>query len=125
MSINTNYSFMARQNPDTYAQQYANQKGISLEEAKEELKSQFGAPSQGSQIPNLSLNGTSSVSSAEDEENQYTVLDLNSDSNVSLPDMDPDAYLTWYANEHNLTIEEAKEELKEKYGDPQQREFIG
>lgn len=30
--------------PDEYAQQYADQKGISLEEAKEELKSKYGDP---------------------------------------------------------------------------------
>lgn len=30
--------------PDAYAQQYADQKGISLDEAKEELKSKYGDP---------------------------------------------------------------------------------
>lgn len=31
-------------NPNTYAQQYANQKGISLEDAKAELKAKYGDP---------------------------------------------------------------------------------
>jgi hypothetical protein len=31
-------------NPDTFAQQYATEKGISLEEAKQQLKAKFGDP---------------------------------------------------------------------------------
>jgi len=41
--------------------------------------------------------------------------------NYQLPPQgqDPDAYAQQYANEHNISLEEAKAELKEKYGDPQ------
>lgn len=33
-------------NPDAFAQQYANQNGISLEEAKAQLKAKYGAPNR-------------------------------------------------------------------------------
>ena len=35
-----------RQNPDEYAKQYAEQNGLSVEEAKAELKSKYGDPQQ-------------------------------------------------------------------------------
>lgn len=36
------------------------------------------------------------------------------------PGIDPDTYAQQYANEHGITLEEAKAELRAKYGDPQQ-----
>ena len=36
------------------------------------------------------------------------------------PEGDPDAYAQKYADEHGITVEEAKKELRSKYGDPQQ-----
>lgn len=36
------------------------------------------------------------------------------------PGVDPDTYAQKYANEHGITLEEAKTELRAKYGDPQQ-----
>ena len=37
--------------------------------------------------------------------------------------VDPNAYAQKYADEHGITLEEAKAELKAKYGDPQQPEM--
>lgn len=34
------------QDPDSYAQEYADEKGISLDEAKEELESKYGKPQE-------------------------------------------------------------------------------
>jgi len=36
--------FGAKMDPDAYARQYAQQKGISFEQAKAELKAMYGAP---------------------------------------------------------------------------------
>ncbi len=37
-------TYQTKQDPNVYAQQYATQNGISLEDAKEELKSKYGDP---------------------------------------------------------------------------------
>ena len=47
--VNTNYQNQ-QINPDSYAQKYAEQNNISLEEAKQELKAKFGDPSESSSI---------------------------------------------------------------------------
>ena len=39
-----------RQNPDEYAKQYAEQNGLSFEEAKAELKSKYGDPDRKSVV---------------------------------------------------------------------------
>lgn len=44
-NTNTNV-YQTRQNPDEYAKIYAERNGITVEEAKEELKAQYGAPKQ-------------------------------------------------------------------------------
>lgn len=41
-------------------------------------------------------------------------------SNVPNPGMDPDSYAKQYATQHGISLEQAKAELKEKYGDPGQ-----
>lgn len=152
-----NYSSMQmpKQDPDTYAKQYAEKNGLSLEDAKAELKSKFGDPSVGAQIPmqpqgqNIFSQSmpedeyvdTSSISfdfndfSTEDTSATKSGHNLFSDflntnhSSISLTngeeaafEMDPDAYAKQYAEENNMTLEEAKEELKEKYGDPQKKD---
>ena len=48
-----------RQNPDEYAKQYAEQNGISFEEAKAELKSKYGDPQQQNQSSNIFTFGNS------------------------------------------------------------------
>jgi len=36
-----------------------------------------------------------------------------------LPNMNPDMYAKKYASENNISVNEAKEQLRAKYGDPQ------
>ena len=48
-----------RQNPDEYAKQYAEQNGLSFEEAKAELKSKYGDPQQQNQSSNIFSFGNS------------------------------------------------------------------
>ncbi len=88
--------------PDTYAQEYANKHNMTLEEAKAELKSKYGDP----KAPSTSSNSKNSSSATD-----------------SIPQgVDPDTYAQEYANKHNMTLEEAKAELKSKYGDPKAKE---
>ena len=87
--------------PDTYAQKYANKHNLTLEDAKTELKSNYGNPK---------------MSGISDSENSSSATD-------SIPQgVDPDTYAQEYANKHNMTLEEAKAELKSKYGDPKAKE---
>ncbi len=37
------------------------------------------------------------------------------------PQMDPEAYAQQYAKEHGISVEQAREELKAQFGDPQQQ----
>jgi len=76
---------------DTYAQNYADANGLTLDKAKEELKSKFGEPTEPSAAAKDGID----------------------------PGVDPDTYAQNYATEHGLTLEAAKEELKAKYGDPE------
>ena len=47
------------------------------------------------------------------------------DADMPPADVDPDTYAQTYADENGLTLEEAKAELSEKYGDPTQPEEAG
>ena len=49
-------TYQTKQDPNVYAQQYATQNGISLEDAKEELKSKYGDPDQSGSIFSSSNN---------------------------------------------------------------------
>lgn len=61
-SINFNSNvFQTRQNPDEYAKTYAEQNGITLAEAKEELKAKYGDPKQNAD--NASIFNTTSEDS--------------------------------------------------------------
>lgn len=56
ISFNSNMgNFQQPMDPDAYAQQYANQKGISLDEAKAELKKTMGEPEKPQENGNNSL----------------------------------------------------------------------
>ena len=44
-----------------------------------------------------------------------------SQSQMQKPQMDPEAYAQQYANQHGISIEQAREELKAQFGDPQQQ----
>lgn len=106
---------MSNIDPDVFAQQFANENGMSLDEAIKELEEKLGIP----QKPGLSeivgnfvgglVNFINGAVEKMSPENQST----NSRPD---PSTDPDAYVRIYANEHNLTFEEAKAELEEKYG---------
>ena len=143
MQINSNFNLPPRNvDPDTYAKQYASENNISLDKAREELRSKFGDP----QAPDESVstvNNIPSVSSDSMDLDEFEGLDDKVDSKSSVleslrtllsmltgktekakrPDkskekQDPDAYAQQYANEHNISLEEAKAELKKQHGDP-------
>lgn len=78
--------------PEAYAQQYADEKGITLEEAKAELSAQHGEPVQ-------------------PDENDNEAVKPQFDQN-----QDPDFYVRLYAAENNITYEEAKAYFESQYG---------
>ena len=98
------------QNPDDYAQTYADQNNISLDEAKSQLKAKYGDPTQdGSNAPSIfSATGSDELQSVGD---------------IPAFGMDPDAYAQQYADENGITLDEAKALLKEEFGDPAEMEF--
>ena len=55
--VNSNYQ-KQQINPENYAQKYAEQNNISLEEAKQELRALFGDPSKDSSIPAMLAGST-------------------------------------------------------------------
>ena len=108
MSVN---SVSFGQNPDDYAKTYAAQNNLSVEEAKQELKSKYGDPQQdGGNISSIFGDSATALIS---NENQIT-------SWLDVPFMDPDAYAQQYADENGITLDEAKEKLGELYGDPEE-----
>ena len=90
-------------NPDYYAQLYANKNGISLEEAKQQLKSQFGNPKQ-HQVNSfqqiLFSNNTDSIPS---ETIQLQTLGIP--LNVILQG---DNAIKQYADEYNINLPEKR-----------------
>lgn len=93
-------------NPDDYAQIYANQNNLSLEDAKAELKSKYGDPTQdGSNAPSI-----------------FNSLSTSADEFIKVGDigMDPDVFAQQYADENGITLDEAKAKLEELYGKPEE-----
>lgn len=86
--------------PDTYAQQYADENGITLDEAKAELSAKYGDPVK------------------PDEEGKEDKTAVTAD--LPDPGIDPDAYAQQYADAKGITLEEAKAELSAKHGAPVQ-----
>ena len=85
--------------PDTYAQEYADKNGVSIEEAREALKAKYGEPK------------------AKDDSTTDSTTDATSDT---IPEgVDPDTYAQEYADANGITVDEAKEVLKGKYGEPE------
>lgn len=165
-TISTTTSFRPqtnRMNPDDYAQQYATENNISLDEAKTQLGSKYGTPESEPSIFNFDnsneATGTSSfdISELGLEDNEAGIKSLfqkfldflkggNGPQNEGDPqshlnpltgeqtgpqkegdfnpnqNQDPDSYAQTYADENGLTLEEAKAELKAKYGDPQEKQ---
>lgn len=52
------------------------------------------------------------------------MVSINGFSNFQGPQMDPDAYAQKYAEQNNISLEEAKQELKAKFGDPSESSSI-
>ena len=124
-SISSNQQRPPQMDPDAYAQQYANQKGISLDEAKAELKAKFGDPEQrkgpdsnqqvkSGQLFSFKTDETDLVSFNNTTETESSKEKERPDKNI-----DPETFVQQYANEHNISLKEAKAELKAKYGDPE------
>ncbi|MBQ9245806.1 hypothetical protein IJ182_06025 [bacterium] len=95
--------------PETYAQQYATEQGITVDEAKAELKAKYGAPDE-------VFAGTAEDDDFSFEEDEEDIDDMPD------PGINPDTYAQQYATKHGITLDEAKAELKAKYGDPQKPE---
>ncbi len=170
----TQNSLPRQGNPDEYAQIYAQQNNLSFEEAKSQLKSQYGDPQTNSIFDNqfseqdatasdnFDLSEYDELFGSENTNNDIkglfqSVLDffkggngprnegdpqhhINPETNsISGPQKEgdynpqtsslsqsnansqaPDDYAQAYANEHNISLEEAKAELERMYGAPQQ-----
>ena len=93
--------------PDKYAKEYAEKNNLSLADAKAKLKEQYGDPQQ----KDNKIGG-----------NNDSLLNFNK-SNSAQPTqkINPDDYAEVYAKINNITVEEAKTELKQKYGDPDKK----
>ena len=97
--------------PDTFAQNYADQNGLSLDEARQQLQSQYGEPDQQN---GMQGNQTGSVDDL--------IQDLyGTVNNSDLQNYDPDTIAQQYATKYNISLEEALEALAELYGDPEQQ----
>ncbi|MBQ8636186.1 hypothetical protein IJ425_08560 [bacterium] len=131
------------QNPDVYATQYAQQNGISLNEAKNELKVQYGEPQRPQEQSLFAFQNENNFEniSFEFDEQEYEEI-FGSDSHLdAIPNFftkvfdffrggndedsqkqkDPEVQARQYAKENGISIEEAREELRKKYGEPEQR----
>ena len=126
-----------RGNPDIDAQRYASKNGVSLEEAKSQLKAAKGDPQENSQVSFSNDfdydSETSNLSTDMDIKSLFQQLlnllrgpketqgNQKNEKQEGLPqDQDPDSYAQQYADENGLTLDEAKAELEAKYGKPQQ-----
>ncbi len=175
--------FQTRQNPEAYAKAYADKNGISIEEAREELKAKYGDPAQnagnisvfGNQVsensyydftpgnldisdlnwgegfnegmqmpeqggikelfqkfmdflrggsgpkkegdPQSHINPATNTVSGPQKEGDYNPTQGPEDGSQK----DPDTMAQEYADEHNISLDEAKAKLKELYGEPQEK----
>ncbi len=98
---------MSKVDPNFIAQLYADQNGLSLDDAIAELEEKLGIPSETS-ITDTIKNFI---------QNLVGMVEKNGDAR---PDqgVDPDVYAQQYADEKGISLDEAKAELKEKFGDP-------
>lgn len=137
----SNFNQQPKQDPDAYAKQYADANNLSLEEAKAELKTKFGDPKEGANIPFLNGQQASIFTSSTSEDSNFSIgnnfnYDLNNsifdsqlnNTNASgnfLPQQkDPDEYAKEYAQENNISLEQAREELMAQFGEPQEMEYF-
>ncbi len=92
--------------PNAYAQKYAQENGMSLEQAKVKLKELYGDP----QAPQGAQGGNSLQSTS--------IWNMSGGSNSVTGMQSPDAMLQQYMSEHGVDEATAKTALKEMYGDP-------
>ncbi len=85
VNFNTNNAFQMKQNPDDYAKTYADKNGISIEEAREELKAKYGAPKQNMQ--DVSIFNQASVSN-----DSYYGSDFGSIDDIDWAEFEQGAY---------------------------------
>ena len=104
--------------PNQYAMQYARQNGISLEEAKQQLKAKFGDPNQQVGTPQAVPKNDSSISGALSTGN----VDKQRERNSLPPEaiqlqafgiplnviLKGDNAIKQYAKEHNIKLPEKK-----------------
>ena len=143
MQIGSNFNLPPRGiDPNTYAQRFATKNNISINEAKSQLQTQYGAPQakdesiftanniSSSSLDSFNLNDLDGLNDGDDANFSFSdifkeFLNLfkgdNESSNASDKRQDPDTYAQEYANQNNITLEKAKEELKKKYGEPNQQ----
>ncbi len=124
-----------KMNPDLYAKKYAEENGISVQEAKDLLKSMYGDPAaktdRSTSVYSTDENNLQSASISESFDSDSIFGDFSNrgfhktsststqeSSSTKGGGKDPNAYAQEYATKHGMTLEEAKKELKEKYGDP-------
>ena len=144
------------QDPNVYAQQYATQNNLSLDDAKSQLKAKYGDPAQpkGLSFSNTltsdtftpSTNSFSNINLSdllnEDEDTSTkstSIIDFikglienlrtgknngdseNNTTEVSNQKGNPDEIAKMYAELKNISVDEAKTELKNMFGEPQQQ----
>ena len=143
MQINNMFLGM---NPDVYARQYAIQNNTTVDDAKTKLQEQYGTPNKQDEsiFTSNKIDSNSSFDFSDldefnfddDNANNFSISELfqnflglfgnnTSADNSENPFADdrkaPDDYAQEYATEHNLSLDEAKAELKEKYGEPDKK----
>ncbi len=92
-------------NTDSIAKIFSSLNDMTFNETVTELKEELGISKKTSLIEKIK-NFINSVTSKEEKAPDQGV--------------DPDTYAQQYADENGITFEEAKEELKEKHGDPEE-----
>lgn len=108
-------------NPDDYAAMFAKQNGISIDRAKELLRAKYGDPNPPQNFMQSGFNQyyhpqTPAPPQGADTPPPVASLD---DSERGVPAKgNPDEFAQKYADEHGMTLEQAKAELKTKHNDP-------
>ena len=113
-NISNNFSFnqvRPNPNPNDYAKKYAEENGLSFEEAKAELKEKYGDPVQNTN--SFAAGNNNSIFSNQPFGNM-----------IQMPQINPDDYAEIYAEENGLSVEDAKAQLKEQYGEPVQNSSL-
>ena len=134
-SIGSISSYKFKQDPDEYAKQYANKLGITVDEAKELLKTQYGDPKEGANaspigqsssqsvfgVQSINTNNninSSSINSTQGPSNSFG-LQASSSASESKLMCPPEEAAEHLAEEFGMSTEEAMEILKQLYGNPQ------